>query len=118
MKVFTDKIGVALFVDQVGDSPASMAYLEAHFNDTDPEAVDALLALVDESVYSLREWVRALREVGHWLDARNMRMEMIDQIGYISCAAASAGAGANMSHLPSLVDDMLQAYGCERAVKR
>jgi len=118
MTKFTDKIGGELFVKQFAGSPASLAYMEANFGDADPAIIDALLELVDEGEYSLRDWIEALREIGHWLDAREMEMAMMDQLGYISCASVSAGAGANLSHLPSLVDDMLQMYGCERAVKK
>lgn len=112
------KVGYELFMKQFSDSPANMAYLEAQFGDADQATCDALLESVDESDYSLRDWVEALRELGHWLDGRNMKMKLMDQIGYMSCAAASAGAGANLSHLPSLLNDMLQTYGCERAVKK
>jgi len=41
-----------------------------------------------------------------------------ESLGYVSCAAASTGSAANLSHLPSLVGDFLEQYGCERAVKK
>ena len=53
-----------------------------------------------------------------WLDARSLQLPIEDQLGYICCAGESAGAGANLTHLPPLVADMLEAYGCERAVKK
>ena len=118
MVEFTKKIGVESFVEQFANSPASMAYLEAHFSNIDSATIDALLEFVDEGMYSLRDWIEALREMGHWLDAQHLEMELMEQIGYVSCAAAAAGAGANLSNLSSLVDDMLQTYGCERAVKK
>ncbi|MGJ8652305.1 MAG: hypothetical protein ACSHX8_03440 [Opitutaceae bacterium] len=112
------KLGGASFLEQFADSPANLAFVEAHFRDAEQAVCDALLECVDESPYSLRDWIEALRKVGHWLDARSLAMELGDQIGYVSCATDSAGAGANLTHLPSLVEEMLEAYGCERAVKK
>lgn len=112
------KLGGASFLEQLTDSPTSLAFVEAHFRDAEQATCDALLEGVDESPYSLRDWIEALRKVEHWLCARNMTMELGDLIGYVSCATASAGAGANLTHLPSLVEEMLEAYGCERAVKK
>ena len=42
---------------------------------------------------------------------------MGEQIGYVCCAVEAAGAGASLTHLPSLVAEMLEAYGCERATE-
>ncbi len=100
------------------DSPANLAFVEAHFLNMDASSCDAFLDTVDDSSYTLRDWVEALRCMGQWLDAHGMTMELKDQIGYVNCAGAAAGSGANLTHLPSLVDEMLETYGCERAVKK
>lgn len=112
-KLVTDTFGEAF-----ADSPANLAYVEATFCSVDQVLIDEFLGSVDESDFSLRDWVEALREIGHWLDVGGLTMELNDQIGYISCAAASAGPATNLTHLPGLVNEMLQTYGCECAVKK
>ncbi|MEN8661189.1 MAG: hypothetical protein ACN4GF_10920 [Lentimonas sp.] len=112
------KLGRKSFFKAFADSPADLAFIEALFQDADQALCDALLEGVDESVFSLPDWVEALRRQAQWLDARELSMELSDQVGYVSCASASAGAGANLTHLPSLLDDMLETYGCDRAVKK
>lgn len=111
-----------VFKEQFADSPQLLAFLEANF--TGIENIEArhqllqVLVATDESDFSLRQWIESLRTLQAWLDARNLQMAMEEQIGYVCCAGESAGAGAKLSHLPSLVAEMLEAYGCERAVKR
>lgn len=103
--------------EQFADSPTVLAYLEAHFTGAD-DLQRALLEEVDESVFSLRDWMEALLVLDHWLQERSLNLPISDNVGYVSCAVASAGTGANLSHLPSLVADLLEQYGCERAVKK
>ncbi len=102
---------------QFADSPSVLAYLQAHFKDEDAMQ-HALLDAADESDFSLHQWVEALIVSSQWLEVHCLTLSIEDNIGYVSCAAASAGSGANFSHLPSLVHDLLEQYGCERAVKK
>lgn len=105
------------FWAQFADSPCLLAYLEAHF-----EGVDALqrvlLEEADNSDFSLHQWVESLVVLSQWLEVHGFSLSIEDHIGYVSCSVASAGPGANLSHLPSLVHDFLEQYGCERAVKK
>lgn len=111
--------GTEKFQEQFADSPKLLAYLEANFSGGDNAALRArLLEAADESAFSLRQWVESLRTLQSWLDARGLDMPVAEQLGYVGCAGESAGPGANLTHLPALVADMLEAYGCERAVKR
>ncbi len=102
---------------QFADSPCVLAYLDIHFKGAD-DLLRALLEQVDESAFSLRDWMEALIVLNQWLQERSLNLPINDNIGYVSCAVASAGAGAHLSHLPSLVHDLLEQYGCERAVKK
>jgi hypothetical protein len=112
------EMGFDLFREQFADSPDTVAFLEANFCDAPAGLIAALLEGADESDFSLREWVEALRVLSHWLDTHGLLLPLSDQIGYVSCASEAAGVGANLTHLPSLVSEMLEAYGCERAVKK
>jgi len=111
-------LGAEKFKREFADSPKVVAYLEANFQESNTTEWCALIDAADESHFSLRMWVDALIVVGHWLDAHSMEMSMTDQIGYVCCAGEAAGAGANLEHLPALVESMLEQYGCDRATPR
>lgn len=96
-------------------SPKLVAFADAQFGLGRDVQRDQLLTYVDDSDFSLLDWMEALKLLGHWLDAHDQSMELEDQLGYVSCAVEAAGADARMEHLPSLVSDMLHRYGCERA---
>ncbi len=112
------KLGLDFFVEQFADSPAALVYLESNFSSMQALDQAALLDAVDESDFTLRQWVDALMLLERWLEVRELELPVVDQLGYVCCSAEAAGAGANVTYLPSLVEDMLAAYGCERAVKR
>ncbi len=101
-----------------GDSPTSIAYVDATFGEADDDLRAEFLETIDESDFPPRQWVESLRIIGEWLDARGLGFSLRDRIGYIGCAAESAGAGSNLEHLPSLVHEMLERHGCERAESR
>lgn len=109
------EIGSENFLKQFADSPARLAWLEACLPDRG--SVRALLDVVDESAYSLRQWVDAFMVVGQWLHARGLRASFQDQLGYVSCACEAAGAGANLTTLTAIVSEMLDEHGFECAVK-
>ncbi|MFQ3240453.1 MAG: hypothetical protein ACI9A1_001943 [Lentimonas sp.] len=102
---------------QFADSPNVLSYLEAHFQGAD-SLQRALLNEADGSDFSLHQWVEALVVLSQWLEVHGFTLSIEDSLGYVSCACASAGPAAALSHLPSLVHDMLQLYGCDRAVKK
>ncbi|WP_146209367.1 hypothetical protein [Coraliomargarita sinensis] len=110
------EIGRDKFLEQFADSPARLAWAEAYLSDR--ESVRALVDAVDESPYSLRQWVDAFIVVGQWLDARGLRASFQDQLGYVSCACEAAGAGANLTTLSGVVTEMLDDYGFESAVEQ
>ena len=103
------------FFEQFADSPHELACLKAHFEGKDA-LLRALLDEADESVFSLHQWVEALVVLSQWLEGHHLTLSTEESLGYVSCAAASADSGANLSHLPSLVSDFLEQYGCERSV--
>lgn len=109
------QIGMQSFLEQFADSPVNLAFVEALFAEVDGSTLNGFLEDVDDSAFSLHDWVAALRTLGSWLDVRKLTLSIQDQIGYVCCAAESASVGANLTDLPSLVDEMLTTYGCERA---
>ena len=114
-----ERVGLEQFKAQFADSTKLLSFLEANFAGIDNTlACEQLLEAVDESPFSLRQWVESLRTVRAWLDARGLEMKSADEIGYVCCAGAAAGSGANLESLAVLVAEMLEAYGCERAVEK
>jgi hypothetical protein len=116
MVALMKEIGPNSFLSQFADSPARLAWVEAYL--PDEQSVRALLEAVDESPYSLRQWVDAFIVLGQWLDARGLRASFQAQLGYLGCACEAAGAGASLTTLSAVVAEMLGDYGFECAVKK
>ena len=55
---------------QFADSPALIAYLDDHFKGAD-DLLRALLEEVDESDFSLRDWMEGLLVLNQWLEERS-----------------------------------------------
>ena len=118
MDEIIERLGIDIFNEQFADSPKLVALLEANFAGVEnAEIWHQLLEATDESEFSLHQWVDSLSIVIAWLDSRGLELAMKEQIGYVCCAGEAAGAGANLTHLPSLVTEMLETYGCERATR-
>lgn len=114
-----ESLGAESFREQFAGSTQLLSFLEANFSGPhNTEARGLLLTSSDESTFPLRQWVESLRTLRAWLDARGLEMPAEDEIGYVCCAGEAAGAGANLTLLPALVAEMLEAYGCERATKK
>lgn len=106
------------FLHHLADSPKLLSFVEANFNGQNEVVRERLSELVDESDYDLRQWIKSLSIIGHWLDSHSLTMPLGDQVGYVCCAVEAIGAGAFYEDLPTLVREMLGKYGCERAVKK
>ena len=118
MDEIIERLGIDIFNEQFADSPKLVALLEAYFAGVEnAEVWHQLLEATDESEFSLHQWVDSLSIVIAWLESRGLELAMKEQIGYVCCAGEAAGAGANLTHLPSLVTEMLETYGCERATR-
>lgn len=108
-----------IFKEQFSNSPQLLSFIEANFGGPErEESRRRLLELADSSEFTLRQWVESMRTVRAWLDTRDLVMSIEDELGYVCCAGEAAGPGSNLTYLPGLVSDMLEAYGCERAEPR
>ena len=102
------------FKQLLADSPI----LLERFTGADSNLKKALLKEVDESSFALSDWLESLVLLDKYLDQKGLSLSPRDSIGYISCVAKSVSNSATLIHLPSLVNDFLEQYGCERAVKK
>jgi len=92
--------------------------LTEQFVGSDPALAEKLLQEVDESSFTLRDWLESLVILYQWLDERGYTLSPMKGLGYVSCAAKSAGSSPGWNHLPSVVSGFLEDYGCELAVKK
>lgn len=103
----------------LADMPEALDYWEGQLQAAAPESLRMLFEAVDDSPFALVDWVEGLRTLNDWLAGRGLELKGVEaQIGYVCCSAEAAGAAGQMSHLPALVADFLEVYGCERAVKK
>jgi len=107
-----------LFIQHLSDSPQLIAFAEANLIGCNESVLERLGQLVDESDYELRQWVQSLSILGHWLESHSLQMAMDDQIGYVSCSVEALGSGTIYQDLPTIIQEMLDKYGCDLAVKK
>jgi len=101
--------------EQFGDAPTLVAWVEGHLIEHGGTLSTTLVDAVDESPFSLRQWVEALVVMGEWLQSHRYAADLDDQIGYIGCACASVRTNPVEESLPFLVEEMLAEYGFDRA---
>ena len=101
--------------EQFGDAPTLVAWVEGHLVEHGGTLSTTLIDAVDESPFSLRQWVEALVVMGEWLQSHRYAADLDDQIGYIGCACASVRTNPVEQSLPLLVEEMLAEYGFDRA---
>ena len=92
--------------------------LSGSFGAIDSTLSKRLFREVDESSFTLTDWLDSLSVLYHWLAANKLSLSPGDGIGYVSCTAKSVGSSPSLNHLPSLVLDFLNQYGCERATEK
>jgi hypothetical protein len=96
---------------------ADYPVLSKQFASADSTLRKTLFREVDESSFALSDWVGSLAVLQEWLNEQGLSLAPKNSLEYISCAAKSVSNSATLTHLPSLVEDFLKQYGCERAVK-
>lgn len=80
---------------------------------THPSGFDLLARHVDQSDFSLRDWLEALFKMRQWLRAHNEPEDFVRSLGYIKCASLSL-ANTGGGTLGSSVVDMLDQFGVEK----
>jgi hypothetical protein len=109
------EIDIQILCEQFADSPARLAWFEANLAGADSSWIQGFLRDVDDSEFPFGQWIDALIVLGQWMDARALKADLEDQVGYVHCASASGGA--NLVPLSAVLEDMLETYGFERAEK-
>ena len=86
------------------------------FTRTNPnghQAIENLFSSVDESPYSLHEWIDAVEYFTNWLEERDRESPWPTMLGYLSCCSESPENKDIKNNLTALLSDMLKAHGYE-----
>lgn len=74
--------------------------------------LDDLLERVDESDYSLADWVEALLEFDRWLEERNVASRPLSaMVGYVHCCTLTTAKGITSPSLKVCVSQLLTEFG-------
>lgn len=75
--------------------------------------VECFFNAVDDSPYSLAQWIEAIKYFSKWLDENQRTTPWPTLLGYLSCCSESP-ENKNIKHnLKHLLKDMLETYGYE-----
>ena len=92
------------------------AKLKAYFELSDSE-IENILYCVDESAFTLEDWVSALISMQEWLKCKSLTLSLKDSLDYIHCASTASPNKNQIESLMELALEFLNLYGCERAIK-
>ncbi|MEO0413924.1 MAG: hypothetical protein AAF226_03105 [Verrucomicrobiota bacterium] len=82
------------------------------------QTIDDLYELVDESYYSLSDWLDALMHFDSWLESKSIDLRPLkEMIGYLHCSQMVSAETLSPPPLPRLVVQMLDDYGFDAAQK-
>ena len=74
---------------------------------------EELVRRVDESPYTLSEWIAAWETFNVWLERNNRRSDFLNALGYLDCCVEYIRPAPFQPTFPELVATMLDEYGYE-----
>ncbi len=77
----------------------------------EPTGFDLLAESVDESPYSLGEWVESIEYFYDWLGQNQRHANFQSLLGFLHCCVQAAGSGPERLPLKDLLVEMLDTYG-------
>ena len=77
--------------------------------------IEILLEHVDNSDYSLMDWVYSYEYLNKWLDQENKETDLLTKLGYLQCCAMSQESSDILRTLKSICHEMLENHGFELA---
>jgi len=99
-----------------GQNDREQAQLKAYFELSDSDMVN-LVQCVDESAFTLEDWVNALISMQQYLKSKSLTLGFKDSLDYIHCASTASPNKNPIEPLTELTLEFLNLYGCERAIK-
>jgi hypothetical protein len=78
----------------------------------------AFFDAVDESRYSLQDWIEAIHLFDQWLKNQKLQSNFMVMLGYLRCSAESTLNDGLKLTLATILSEMLQTHGFEGAVTK
>ncbi len=91
----------------------ALAVHQASHLDDKKDGWDLLVENVDESPFTLSEWLEAWELFNDWLGKRNRRANFINILGYLACCGQYLEGKAVFPAFCDLLEEMLEEYGFE-----
>ena len=90
-----------------------LIYKFTRSNPNGHQAIENLFKSVDDSPYSLHEWIDAVQLFSEWLEERDRESPWPTMLGYLRCCSESPENKDIKNNLVTLLSDMLKAHGYE-----
>lgn len=74
---------------------------------------ELILKFVNDSPFSLTDWVDAIEYFHRWLGENNRKVDFLPMLKYLECCVASADAREGGQTFAALIEDMLAVCGYE-----
>ncbi len=74
---------------------------------------DVILEYVNDSPFSLLDWICSIEYFYHWLEERSVKINFQPMLKYLTCCITSQDALESGQTLMALIQDMLQVFGYE-----
>lgn len=107
------KIATESSTPKAFNSTIKQIYLFTKSNPNGHSAIADLYNSVDNSPYSLREWIDAIEYFSSWLEESERTSPWTTMLGYLRCCSESPDNKDIKHNLKSLLKDMLKTYGYE-----
>ena len=82
------------------------------------KGVSALFQQVDDSIYSLKEWIEAISFFHQEIEKQGQKTDFLTMLGYLRCCALSPENKTRKRSFCELISEMLNDYGFEGAVPK
>ncbi len=74
---------------------------------------DVILGYVNESPFSLSDWLDAIEYFNGWLEKNGRKIDFLPMLKYLECCIAAPDAKESGQTLGALIQDMLNVIGYE-----
>jgi len=114
-KFLTDKTLIRLI--QNSELPEELStlvkclYQDSKERPTSLPGIDYFFKAVNYSIYSLKDWIKAVYHFNQWLHKENRQAPFLKQLGYLQCCEESPENKDVSLPLIQLLDDMLKLHG-------
>lgn len=97
---------------------AKYLYQSAKTQPDSSRGVTALFQQVDDSIYSLKEWIEAIAFFHEEVEKRGQKTDFLTLLGYLRCCALSPENKTRKRSFCELISEMLDDYGFEAGLPK